>query len=127
LAEVASMVPPETILAWHRKLVAKKCCGSTLRRSPGRLKTNEEMEALIVRMAQENRSWGYDRLAGALAYLSYTISDQTIGTILTCHGIAPAPVRRQTTTWHKFIRTHMEVPLATSFFSPLRSGRGAGW
>ena len=60
LAEVATIVKPDTILAWHRKLVAKKFDGSQQRQSPGRPKIDSELEALIVRLARENRSWGYE-------------------------------------------------------------------
>ena len=63
LAEVASIVKPETILAWHRRLVAKKFDGSKKREDPGRPAIDEEIEELIVRFAKENRSWGYDRIA----------------------------------------------------------------
>jgi putative transposase len=70
-----------------------------------------------VRMAQENRSWGYDRIAGALAHLGYTLSHQTVGNILKRYGIQPAPERKQTTTWKAFIRTHMDMLVATDFFS----------
>ena len=66
LAEVAHIVTPDTILAWHRKLVAKKFDGSRQRKAPGRPPIDAALEALVVRMAQENRSWGYDRIAGAL-------------------------------------------------------------
>jgi transposase InsO family protein len=68
-------------------------------------------------MARENRAWGYDRIVGALANLGYTISDQTVGNILKRHGIPPAPERKTTTTWKEFIRTHMEVLVATDFFT----------
>ena len=69
LAEVATIVKPETILGWHRKFVAQKFDGSQQRKSPGRPTIDKEVEALVVRMAQENRAWGYDRLVGALANL----------------------------------------------------------
>jgi len=72
---------------------------------------------LVVRMAQENRSWGYDRIVGALANLGYTVSDQTVGNILKRHGISPAPARRTTTTWKEFIRTHLDLLVATDFFT----------
>jgi len=72
---------------------------------------------LVVRLAQENRSWGYDRIAGALANLGYAISDQTVGNILKRHGVPPAPARKKTTTWTEFIRTHREVLVATDFFT----------
>jgi putative transposase len=62
LAKVAKIVTPDTILAWHRKLIAQKFDGSQQRQSPGCPRIDAELEALIVRMAQENRSWGYDRL-----------------------------------------------------------------
>ena len=117
LAEVASIVKPDTILAWHRKLMAQKCDGSPQRKASGRPRIDPEVEALIVRMAQENRSWGYDRIVGALANLGLTVSNQTVGNILKRHGIAPAPERKTTTTWKEFIRTHMEVLVATDFFT----------
>ena len=72
---------------------------------------------LDCRMAQENRSWGYDRIVGALANLGLTVSAQTVGNILKRHGIPPAPERKTTTTWKEFIRTHMEVLVATDFFT----------
>src|SRR5215813_2940823 len=117
LKEVASIVSPDTILAWHRKLVAQKCDGSQQRKAPGRPTIDPELEALVVRLAQENRSWGYDRIVGALANLGYTISDQSVGNILKRHGIPPAPERKTTTTWTEFIRTHMDVLVATDFFT----------
>jgi transposase InsO family protein len=117
LKEVASIVTPDTILTWHRKLVAQKFDGSQQRKAPGRPPIDQKLEALVIRMAQENRSWGYDRIAGALQHLGYTSSDQTVGNILKRHGIPPAPERKTATTWKEFIRTHMEVLVATDFFT----------
>jgi putative transposase len=117
LKAVAQIVKPETILAWHRTLVAQKFDGSQQRQSPGRPRIDPELEALIVRIAQENRSWGYDRIVGALANLGLTVSDQTVGNILKRHGIPPAPERKTTTTWKEFIRTHLDVLVATDFFT----------
>jgi putative transposase len=117
LQEVATIVKPDTILAWHRKLVAQKFDGSQQRKGLGRPRVDPELEALVVRMARENRSWGYDRIVGALANLGYTISDQTVGNILKRHGLPPAPERKTTTTWKEFIRTHMDVLVATDFFT----------
>ena len=82
LTEVAQIVKPDTILAWHHKLVAQKFDGSQQRKGPGRPPIDKEVEALVVRLAQENRSWGYDRIAGALANLSLMVSDQTVGNVL---------------------------------------------
>jgi transposase InsO family protein len=84
---------------------------------PGRPLVDAALEALVVRLAQENRSWGYDRIVGALQHLGYTISDQTVGNILKRHGMSPAPERQKTTTWKEFIRTHMDVLVATDFFT----------
>ncbi|HSX80570.1 MAG TPA: helix-turn-helix domain-containing protein [Candidatus Saccharimonadia bacterium] len=117
LAEVATIVKPDTILGWHRKLVAQKFDGSQRRKAPRRPPIDPELEALAVRMAQDNRSWGYDRIVGALATLGLTVSDQTVGNILKRHGIPPAPKRKKTTTWKECIRTHMEVLMATDFFT----------
>jgi len=117
LKEVAKIVKPDTILGWHRTLVAQKFDGSTQRKAPGRPTIDQELEALVVRMAQENRSWGYNRIVGALANLGYTVSAQTVGNILKRHGIPPAPERKTTTTWTEFIRTHMEMLVATDFFT----------
>jgi hypothetical protein len=69
LAEVANVARPDTILAWYRKLVAHKFDGSQARRSPGWPRIKREVEQLIVRVARDNRDWGYDRIAGALANL----------------------------------------------------------
>jgi putative transposase len=117
LEEVANIVKPDTILGWHRKLAATKFDGSDQRKAPGRSRVDKELEDWVVKMATENRSWGYDRIAGALAELGYDISDQTIGNILKRRGLSPAPERKKTTTWKEFIRSHMEVLWATDFFS----------
>ena len=117
LAEIATIAKPDTILAWHRRLSEHKGACSQRRKAVGRPRTPQEIEALVVRMARENRSWGYDRIVGALANLGYTISDQTVGTILKRHGIAPAPERKKTVTWREFIRIHLDVLMATEFFT----------
>ena len=117
LAEVATVARPDTILAWYRKLVARKFDGSKARQGPGRPRVKPEVEQLIVRMASENRDWGYDRIAGALANLGHKVSDQTIGNILQRHGLPPAPERKRTTTWPAFIRTHLALLAGTDFFT----------
>jgi len=117
LSEVASVAQPETILAWYRKLVACKFDGSKARRSPGRPRIKREVEQLIVRMAKENRDWGYDRIAGALANLGYEVCDQTVGNVLQRHGLPPAPERKRTTTWSAFIRIHLALLAGTDFFT----------
>ena len=117
LEEVAKVAKPDTILGWHRQLVAQKFDSSHQHKSFGRPSVDKELEGLVVRMAQENRSWGYDRMAGALAHLGYDISDQTVGNILKRRGLPPALERQKTTTWHEFIRTHKDVLVATDFFT----------
>jgi putative transposase len=72
LQEVATIIKPGTILGWHRKLVAQKFDGSHQRKALGRPKIDQELEVVVVRMAQENRSWGYDRIVGALGPTSGT-------------------------------------------------------
>src|SRR5579864_2654999 len=81
LAHVATIVTPETLLAWHRKLIARKYDGSG-KRGPGRPRTAAEIESLVVRMAQENRDWGYRRIVGALSNLGYQIARGTVANIL---------------------------------------------
>jgi len=117
LSELANVARPDTILAWYRKLVARKFDGSKAHRGPGRPRIKREVEQLIVRMAKENRDWGYDRIAGALANLGYEISDQTVGNVLQRHALPPAPERKHTTTWAAFIRTHLAVLAGTDFFT----------
>jgi putative transposase len=117
LKDVATIVKPDTLLGWHRTLVAQKFDGSQQRKAPGRPPIDQALEVLVVRRAQENRSWGYDRIVGALANLGYTLSDQTVGNILKRHGILPAPERKRTTTWKEFIRTHRAVLVAPDFFT----------
>jgi hypothetical protein len=117
LADVATVAQPDTILSWYRKLVAQKFDGSRARRGPGRPRVAPEVEQLILRMAEENRDWGYDRIAGALANLGYRVCDQTVGNVLQRHGMPPAPQRKRTTTWSTFIRTHLALLAGTDFFT----------
>jgi transposase InsO family protein len=117
LAAIAKAAKLDTILGWHRTLVAEKFDGSHQRKSPGRPRVDKEVEDLVVQMARGNRSWGYDRIASALAHLGYEISDQTVRNILKRRGLSPAPERQKTTTWKEFIRSHMDVLWATDFFT----------
>ena len=117
LAEIATIATPDTILAWHHTFATQTCDRFPPRQAPGRPKIDRELEALVVRMAHENRSWGYDRIVGGLANLGYTISDQTVGNILKRHGIPPTPERNTTTTWREFIGIHMDLLVATDFFT----------
>src|SRR3954447_17018431 len=97
LVELGTIVTPEALLAWHRRLIAQKYDGSK-KRGPGRPQTGGKIENLIVQMAKENRTWGYRRIQGALANLGHDIGRGTIGAILARHGIEPAPERERKTT-----------------------------
>ena len=97
LQEVAQMVRPETILGWHRKLIARKFDGSKQRRSVGRPATGPRIEDLIIQFARENRSWGYRRIVGALSNLGHEISHQTVANVLQRHGLMLAPERGRKT------------------------------
>jgi hypothetical protein len=116
LAEIGTIVTPETLLAWYRKLIAQKYDG-TARRAPGRPRTAAGVETLVVRMAEENRDWGYRRIQGALSNLGHELARSTIAQILERHGIEPAPERSRKTTWKEFLSRHWELIVATDFFT----------
>jgi len=117
LADIATIAQPDTILAWNRKFANQKVATAERPKSVGRPRIDPETEEWVVRMARENRSWGYDRIQGGLNHLGYTISDQTVGNILKRHGISPAPERGKTVTWREFIRSHLDVLVAAGFFN----------
>jgi len=117
LEGVAQMVRPETILAWHRRLVAKKFDGSKSHSFPGRPTTEDSIEKLILKLARENRRWGYRRILGDLSNVGHEVSHQTVANILERHGLLPAPDRERKTSWREFIRSHTEVLAAVDFFT----------
>ena len=116
LTQVASIVTPDTILRWYRRLIARKYDGSA-RRSRGRPRTPREIADLVVRMAVENPRWGYTRLRGALANLGHQIARTSVTRILQDHGIEPAPERSQRTPWKTFLQTHWDGLAATDLFT----------
>src|SRR6266480_786743 len=115
--DVAATAKPETILGWYRKLIVNKFDGSKFRGGVGRPKLDQGTERLVVQMARENPSWGYDRIVGALANLDHGLSDQTVGNIFRRHGISPAPKRKQSISWKNFIRSHWDVLVGMDFFT----------
>jgi hypothetical protein len=116
LGEAASIVTPDALLAWHRKLIARKYDGSQ-RRGAERPRVMEQLRCLLVRRATENRDWGYTRVRGALAHLGHPVARDTIANILQQHGIEPAPERRKKTSWRELLPVYGEVLAATDFFT----------
>ena len=115
LEEVANLVTPDTLLAWYRNLIARKW--TYARKGPGRSRVSRGITELVLRMASENPSWGYDRMQGALANLGHTVSSSTVANILKRHGIEPAPERGKRTSWRTFLRAHWDVIAATDFLT----------
>ena len=89
LAEVATIVTPDTLLRWYQHLIAQKFDGSQRRCQRGRPRVVEEIEQLVVRMAEENPTWGYRRLQGALTNLGHRVDALTVRNILRRHHLGP--------------------------------------
>jgi putative transposase len=107
------LVSPETLLRWHRRLVAGAW---TYPHQPGRPPLDDEVQQLIVRLARENPRWGYQRIQGELHQLGVQVSATTVRTILRRHGLDPAP-RRVATTWRAFLRQQAAGIMACDFFT----------
>ncbi len=116
LFEIETLVTPDTLLRWYRRLIAKKYDGSQAR-TPGRPKTAAEIERLILRMARDNPRWGYTRIRGALRNLGHEIGRNTIKRILLKNGFDPALLRQKGMSWETFLRAHWSAIAATDFFS----------
>ncbi len=115
LLELGTIVTPDTLLRWHRQLIASKLDFS--RRKPGRPRTMRIITELIVRMAMENPRWGYTRLQGALYNLGHEIGRGTIANVLKREGIEPAPERGGRTPWSVFLKAHWRTIAAADFFT----------
>jgi len=114
LLELTTIVTPDTILRWHRRLVARKFDSSD-KRKPGRPRIRQVIVDAIVRFAKENPTWGYDRIQGALKNIGYHIADSTVANVLKAHGIEPAPDRQRTPAWSTFLKAHWDSVFATDF------------
>ena len=124
LREITTIFTPDTILRWHRNLVARKFDSSDKRR-PGRPRIRQVIVDAIVRFARENPMWGYDRIQGALKNLNYRIADSTVANVLKAHGIEPAPDRQRTPAWSTFLKAHWDSIFATDFTTvEVWTGRG---
>jgi putative transposase len=117
LHEVATIVTPDTIMAWHRKLIARKWDYSGRQRRTGRPAVMQTIADLVVRMATENPRWGYTRIQGALANLGHRVSRGTVINILKRNGIDPAPELRKKTSWRTFLAAHWSTISAADFFT----------
>ena len=116
LLEIGCLFTPDTILKWHRKLVAIKWDYSGRKASkPGRPRIRQVIVDLMVKFARENPTWGFDRIQGELAKVGYTICDSTIANILKAHGIEPAPTRKRTGSWETFLKSHWYVLASIDF------------
>lgn len=116
LAEACCAFSPDTILKWHRYLIARKYDGSK-NRKPGRKRISEELEQLIVQIARKNKTWGSRRIKGQLKYLGYKISHTAIDKVLKRNGMEPSPDRRRKTQWQEFLKSHWESLAAIDFFT----------
>jgi transposase InsO family protein len=112
LSEVATIVTPDTILRWHWHLVARKW---TYTRGPGRRGVLREIRRLVVRMAEENPTWGYTRIRGALKNVGHRVGRSTIARILKAQGIPPVPERP--TSWRSFLRAQWGAIAGADFFT----------
>ena len=113
LRQVTTIVTPDTILRWHRQLIARKWTFTPKR--PGRPRIMQEISSLILRMATENPAWGYTRIQGALNNLGHEVARSTVAKVLKAHGIPPAPDRPS--SWRTFLRAHWGAIAGADFFT----------
>jgi transposase InsO family protein len=113
LGEIATIVTPDTILRWHRQLIARKW--TYAKRRGGRPGVLVEIRRLVVRMAEENPTWGYTRILGALQNVGHRVSRSSIARILKAHGIPPVPERP--TSWQTFLGAHWDAIAGADFFT----------
>jgi putative transposase len=112
LCQVATIVTPDTILRWHRHLIARKW---TYAIRPGRRGVLAEIQRLVVRMAAENPTWGYTRIQGALKNVGHRVGRSSIARILKAHGLPPVPERPS--SWQTFLRAHWGAVAGADFFT----------
>jgi putative transposase len=115
LHRVQLLVQPETVLRWHRDLIALRHARISRRKRRGRPPTARSIRALVLRLARENTSWGYRRIHGELLVLGIKVAASTVWKILKDEGIDPAP-ERTSQTWATFLRSQAEAILAVDFF-----------
>ena len=117
LRQFGTLFSPETLLKWHRCLVARKYDGSGKRkRGPVPTKANMVRD-LVLRMAQENPDWGYGHIHGELKTLGYKVSWQTVRRVMQEHGLLDDPFGPKRMSWKTFIQSHFECIAAADFFT----------
>ena len=109
------LVRPDTVLRWHRDLLARRHAARSRPGRPGRPRTIRSVRLLVLRLARENPSWGYRRIHGELLVLGIKVAASTVWEILRQAGIGPAP-DRASTTWASFLRSQADALLACDFF-----------
>jgi putative transposase len=114
LRRVRLLVRPDTVLRWHRDLLARRHADLSRPRHPGRPPTVRSVRVLVLRLARENPSWGYRRLHGELLVLGVTVAASTVWEMLKEAGIDPAP-DRAASTWADFLRSQADALLACDF------------
>jgi transposase InsO family protein len=112
LRQIATIATPDTLLRWHRQLIARKW--TYARRSDGR-RIVCEIGQLVVRMATENPTWGYTRIQGALENVGHRVGRSTIRRILKAAGLPPVPQRP--TSWQAFLKAHWGAIAGADFFT----------
>jgi transposase InsO family protein len=109
------LVRPDTVLRWHRDLLARRHAERSRPKSPGRPRTVRSIRRLVLRLARENSCWGYRRIHGELLVLGIKVAASTVWEILRQAGIDPAP-ERASTTWADFLCCQADALLACDFF-----------
>jgi putative transposase len=109
------LIRPDTVLRWHRDVLARRHAARSRPRRPGRPRTVRSIRQLVLRLARENPCWGYRRIHGELLVLGIKIAASTVWEILQQAGIDPAP-ERTSTTWASFLRSQAGALLACDFF-----------
>jgi hypothetical protein len=110
------IVTPQTVLRWHRDIVACRWADKSRHKHPGRPRAHRNITASVLRLAKDNPSWGYRRIHGELAGLGIVTAPSTVWEILTKAGIPPAP-RRAGPTWAHFLHAQAQAIIATDFFT----------
>lgn len=118
LEQFGTLFSPDTILRWHRWLIARKYDGSAHRGKPGPAPTKANLiRKLVLQMAEQNPSWGYGHIHGELKGLGYDVSWQTVRRVMLDHGLLPDPDKPYRTTWKTFHKSHWESIAAADFFT----------